>query len=72
MIPAAVAILSRHLPDHEVKTTYKMGWGLLKNGLLLSRKDEAVWEFAEAIRLTPHRAEFHENLRKVEGSIRRR
>jgi hypothetical protein len=49
-----------------------MGWGLLKNGLLLSRKDEAVWEFAEAIRLTPHRAEFHENLRKVEGSIRRR
>ncbi|MGH9846817.1 MAG: hypothetical protein ACREEM_49600 [Blastocatellia bacterium] len=33
--------LSRHLPEHEVKTTYKMGWGLLKNGLLLSEAETA-------------------------------
>ncbi len=32
--------LGRHLPDYEVKTTHKMGWGLLKNGALLSEAEK--------------------------------
>ena len=34
--------LRRHLPDHEIKTAYQMGWEALKNGKLL---DAAQVEF---------------------------
>lgn len=46
--------LRRHLPDHEVKTTYEMGWAAYKNGDLLTAAEAEFPVFLTVDQNLPH------------------
>jgi hypothetical protein len=57
--------LRDHLPDHEIRTAYELGWSMLRNGELLSRAEAQF----DALVTTDRNIKSQQNLTQAKVAI---